>query len=358
MLTLGSLCSGYGGLDIAVAQVLDVRTAWVADPDPGAAAILTHHWPDVPNLGDITTVDFAQVEPVDVVCAGFPCQDLSLAGVGTGMRAGNRSGLWFQIANALKILRPRMVVIENVPGLLSKAADSDVEPCPWCLGDVGDESHLRALGAVLGDLADLGFDAQWQSVRASDVGGVHRRERVFVIAWPAADTEGERHGNAGPSRLGRVASAAVAGAPAYPSGTGREARREGLPGTGALPAAHPQGDGRNAWQSEPAGEQGRPDASVCGVPAPAQWGTYGPAVDRWARVVGRPAPHPRELAPRGGERLSPAFVEWMMGLPAGWVTDVPGLGRNEQLKALGNGVVPQQAAHALSLLLARSAVAA
>ena len=75
------------------------------------------------------------------------------------------------------------------------------------------------------------------------------------------------------------------------------------------------------------------------------------AIRRWERVLGRPAPSPTELSAKGAQRLSPRFVEFMMGLPAGWVTDVPGLSRNEQLKALGNGVVPQQAAAALRLLL-------
>jgi DNA (cytosine-5)-methyltransferase 1 len=82
------------------------------------------------------------------------------------------------------------------------------------------------------------------------------------------------------------------------------------------------------------------------------WGPYAPPIRRWERTTGRPAPAPTELTPKGAHRLSARAVEFMMGLPAGWVTDVPGLGRNDQLKALGNGVVPQQAAHALRLLLA------
>lgn len=81
-LRIGSLCSGYGGLDIAVRSALEgpAEVAWHADPDPGAAAVLAHHWPDAPNLGDITTVDWATVPPVDVLTAGFPCQDVSVAG--------------------------------------------------------------------------------------------------------------------------------------------------------------------------------------------------------------------------------------------------------------------------------------
>lgn len=184
----GSLCSGYAGLDSAVEAVFGGELAWVADPDPGAAAILAHHY-DVPNLGDISLVDWTQVPPVDVLTMGFPCQDVSLAGQRAGLRHGNRSGVWHHCVRAIASLKPRLVVIENVPGLLSSPADGDMEPCPWCLGDSGGEPPLRALGAVLADLAELGLDAEWTSVRASDVGACHQRNRVFVLAWPA-DTKG------------------------------------------------------------------------------------------------------------------------------------------------------------------------
>jgi DNA (cytosine-5)-methyltransferase 1 len=98
-------------------------------------------------------------------------------------------------------------------------------------------------------------------------------------------------------------------------------------------------------------EQRRLDADGCSV----DWGRYRPAIQRWERTVARSAPDPREPAPKGGERLSPRFVEWLMGLPAGHVTGVPGLSRNQQLRLLGNGVVPQQGAAALALLLDRMA---
>lgn len=186
---IGSLCSGYGGLDLGVQSVLGGTIAWHADPAPAAAAILDHHWPEVPNLGDITQVDFSRVEPVCVLVAGFPCTDVSVAGGRAGLAEGTRSGLWHTIARAISTLQPCLVVLENVRGLLSTPAnapsDCDVEPCPWCLGDTGDEHSLRALGAVLADLADAGLDARWQVLRASDVGAPHRRERVFIAAWPA-----------------------------------------------------------------------------------------------------------------------------------------------------------------------------
>jgi DNA (cytosine-5)-methyltransferase 1 len=190
----GSLFSGYAGLDLAVNAVFGSETAWVSDVDPGACKILAHRLPDVPNLGDITTVDWSQVEPVEVMSGGFPCQDLSHAGKRAGMKPGTRSGLWSHMAYAISQLRPRYVVAENVRGLLSGEAHSDVELCPWCMGDGTGEPPLRALGAVLGDLAELRYDARWVGLRAADVGAPHGRFRVFVVA---TDASRERHGAVG-----------------------------------------------------------------------------------------------------------------------------------------------------------------
>ena len=184
-----SVCTGYGGLDRAVHEVMGGELAWVADNDEGAAKILACRYPDVPNLGDITAIDWSAVEPVELLTAGFPCQDVSCAGGRAGLREGNRTGVWAYVARAIDALRPSLVVLENVRGLLSFGADSDVESCPWCLGEAGNQHPLRALGAVLADLADLGFDAEWLLVSAAEVGAPHRRERVFIVAWPAADAE-------------------------------------------------------------------------------------------------------------------------------------------------------------------------
>jgi DNA (cytosine-5)-methyltransferase 1 len=143
----GSLFSGYSGLDLAVDAFFGSETVWVSDIDPGACKILAHHWPDLPNLGDITRIDWQQVEPVDILTGGFPCQDLSHAGKRAGLKPGTRSGLWSHMAYAIQQLRPRYVIAENVRGLLSASADSDLEPCPWCLGGSADgEPALRALG--------------------------------------------------------------------------------------------------------------------------------------------------------------------------------------------------------------------
>jgi DNA (cytosine-5)-methyltransferase 1 len=210
--TSGALFAGYGGLDLAVEEVLGARTAWVADVDPGASAILARRFPDAPNLGDVTTVDWHAAGRVDVITGGTPCQDVSHAGKRAGMRPGTRSGLWAAMADAIEIIRPRFVVWENVRGALSARADSAVEPCPFCVGDDPGVT-LRALGRVLGDLAELGYDAAWCGLRAADVGAPHQRYRVFVLAWDAdtssAGLEAWRQGRAGGAR--DVAGRALAG---------------------------------------------------------------------------------------------------------------------------------------------------
>lgn len=411
---IGSLCSGYRGLDMAVETVFGGTTVWHADIDPGASAILAHHWPATPNLGDISAVDWGQVEPVDILAGGFPCQDLSLAGLRAGLKHGNRSGLWHQVARAIHALRPRLVVIENVRGLLSADAHGDVEPCPWCVGDSSGEPVLRALGAVLADLASLGFDAEWQVVRASEVGAPHQRERVFILAWPAAENSDsaarDQRGLAAPgqaesgraradaSRRGGAPTADAhsggqrpdlgdvlpgqPGAPRCPASDAQYAGLARLAGPGSTQSGEPLGESAGHRAVAPTNTQGRGDAhrpvgdppvQLLAEPGPGTgadagnpaagtdepmrgasvlaWGNYEPAIRRWERALGRPAP----AAVDARNRLSPVFVEWLMGLPAGHVTAVPGLSRTAQLKALGNGVVPQQAEAAIRLLAARAA---
>jgi DNA (cytosine-5)-methyltransferase 1 len=181
---IGSLFSGYGGLDLAVSNVTGAEVVWHCEWDDAPSKILEKNFPGIPNYRDVSQVDFSQVEPVDVITGGFPCQDLSLAGKRAGLKEGTRSGLWSEFARAIETIRPKLVVIENVRGLLSATAHSDMEPCAWCMGDANGEPVLRALGAILGDLADLGYDARWTGVRAADAGAPHNRFRVFIVAYP------------------------------------------------------------------------------------------------------------------------------------------------------------------------------
>jgi DNA (cytosine-5)-methyltransferase 1 len=415
-LTVGSLCSGYEstGLGLHLAGWTH-RLAFVADPDPAASKALAYHHPDVPNLGDIGAVDWANLERVDLLHMGFPCTDLSCAGRRQGLAAGTRSGVWAHCAEAIDRLQPPLVLIENVPGLLSTPAnrstdgtDGDVEPGPAGLGVASTGPVLRAAGAVVGDLADLGYDAVWTTVSAASVGAPHRRNRVFILAWPAADPVGvglrlrsvaqprrggpavagdvgedrgaltllptpessdstggrvsAQLGGVRPSGSKRAVTLATAVAHALlPTPTARDddSRANGMPLGAAVnllptPAVADARGTRNA----PANRSGvKPTTNDAGwtlsdVAFADRWGTYGPAINRWEHVTGRPAPDPTEPGKNGQPRLSAAFVEWMQGLPAGYVTDIPGITRNDALRLLGNSNPPQLYAAAVQQLAA------
>ncbi|SER92452.1 DNA (cytosine-5)-methyltransferase 1 [Propionibacterium cyclohexanicum] len=343
-LRVGSLFSGYGGLDLAVEEVFSARTIWFSEINEPVARVFAHHWPAAPNLGDITAIDWNTVEPVDVICGGFPCQDVSTVGKMAGLKHGTRSGLWAHMATAVEALQPEWVVIENVRGLLSATAirattegDDDeqrnpetappedatlrgLEPDPWGLGDQP-ARPLRALGAVLGDLADLRYDARWVGLPASAIGAPHPRFRIFILARravPHSTCLGLRQGwrdvgtGEGPSRHDR----------AQPSG---DRPRD--------PARTPA----------PTGGDVRVDRGVL-----RRWGRYAAAIARWEHITGRPAPEPAILTEKLGPRPAPAFVEWLMGLDEGWVTESGlGLTSTQQLAALGNGVLPRQAVAAI-----------
>lgn len=370
--TIGSLFSGYGGLDMGVQLALGpARTAWVSDIEPGPCALLAHHWPDAPNLGDITTVDWTQVEPVDVIAGGSPCQDLSTAGRRAGMKPGTRSGLWESMFHAITTIRPHLVVWENVRGALSAGAFSLIESREGRVGDPADGPVLRALGRVLGDLASIGYDAQWVGLRASDVGAPHQRYRVFVAAHPQGDTwwlqhrDGATAGDAHGETLWVESIDVGGGRSAHEFGGAGEDPVRLLPTPTTQDTDPPcvsqldrntvplntlvtllpthRCDNNENRQSSGYGQNlGNALAESHG------FGAYSGAVRRWEQVT-RPAPNPTESSAGGSDRLSPAFVEWMMGLTAGWVTDV-GITRTQQLRALGNGVVPQQASTAIRLM--------
>ncbi|MFB7185189.1 DNA cytosine methyltransferase [Streptomyces sp. NPDC056230] len=147
---------------MAVSSLTGGTVYWVADSDPSKSAILTKRFPGVPNLGDISQVDWSSLTgQVDILTAGFPCQDISNAGKRVGIK-GERSGVWKHVAEAIRILRPRYVFLENVGAIRS-----------------------RGLDVVLGDLAACGYDAEWASYRASDIGAPHHRDRWFCVAAPA-----------------------------------------------------------------------------------------------------------------------------------------------------------------------------
>ncbi len=157
MMTVGSLFAGIGGFDLGLERA-GMCVRWQCEINEWCRRVLAKHWPHVKRYGDITTIDWSTVEPVDVLCGGFPCQDISLAGRGAGL-TGERSGLWFEYVRAIDALRPSYVLIENVAALRS-----------------------RGLDQVLGSLAALGYDAEWHCIPACAVGAPHRRDRVWIVA--------------------------------------------------------------------------------------------------------------------------------------------------------------------------------
>lgn len=375
--TIGSLFTGYGGLDMSVAAALgESRVAWTSDIDKGACKAIAHHHPDTPNLGDITTIDWATVEPVDVITGRSPCQDLSAAGQRAGMTTGTRSNLWVAMREAIAILQPRLVVWENVRGAYSAPADSGVEPCPGCVGDRPGVS-MRALGRVLGDLSELGYDAVWHGLRAADVGAPHARFRVFVVAYPQGSPWRIEHQEHPASRVETdlLPTPVVYNAKEHHSPTSSYTSLDKLPvllptplvSDSKGPSKHSRGGldlGATLHQHSellptPRVENNENKQSDGGGPnfhelvhGITPWGRYSEAITHWERILGRPAPEPLTTSVKTGRpQLSALLVEWMMGLPAGHVTDIPNTSRVEQLKLLGNGVVPQQAAEAVRFAL-------
>lgn len=336
---IGSLFSGYGGLDIAVESFFHARTVWHAEFEDAPSKVLAHHWPGVPNHHDVSVVDWAAVEPVDIITGGFPCQDVSSAGKRAGMVEGTRSNLWGAMRTAIETIRPQYAVIENVRGLLSATAqsDSDLEQRP---GFMGDESalNLRALGRVLGDLADIGYDAQWHGLRAADIGAPHGRYRIFILATDTSSQRLERREWRGTRRMGERPELDSRRNPVT-TDSDSDGRRRRRPITHQ--PQHPSSQNTQRHDASSARPPQQTNTSTA-------WGDYQPAIKRWERAMGRPAPKPTQPTRSDGKhQLSPVFVEWMMGLNQGHVTSIDGISRANQLKMLGNGVVPQQAYEAL-----------
>ena len=157
-LTVGSLFSGIGGIDLGLERA-GMTVKWHSEIDAYACRVLKKHWPLVPNIGNIKEVKWDQVEPVDVIAGGYPCQPFSTAGKRQGDK--DERHLWPYFLRAISELRPRFALLENVRGHLSMGFDR-----------------------VLGDLAEIGYDAEWQIVSAASVGAPHRRDRIICVAYP------------------------------------------------------------------------------------------------------------------------------------------------------------------------------
>lgn len=152
-----SLFSGIGGFDLGLERAgFDIRAQ--VEIDPFCQTILEKHWPEVERYEDITKIE--EFPKADLICAGFPCQDISIAGKNAGL-SGSRSGLWTEAVRAIRMVRPRNVILENVAAL-----------------------RYRGLSTVLGAMAESGYDSEWDCLPASAFGAPHQRDRLFVVAYP------------------------------------------------------------------------------------------------------------------------------------------------------------------------------
>lgn len=163
-LTFGSLFSGIGGIDLGLERA-GMTCKWQVEIDEYAQKVLAKHWPNVARYGDIRTVGNHNLEAVDLLCGGFPCQDISIAGKRAGI-TGERSGLWKEFSRLICELRPRFVLVENVPALLNWGIDT-----------------------VLADLAASGYNAEWRVLSAAALGAPHIRERIFIVAYPTSQQD-------------------------------------------------------------------------------------------------------------------------------------------------------------------------
>jgi|TARA_R100001163_G_scaffold30270_1_gene23939 DNA (cytosine-5)-methyltransferase 1 len=295
---VGSFCSGFGGLDLAAHDLFDATTSWWSEIDSAAQKVMHARFPEAQPVGDITTLNPHDLEPVDVLTAGFPCQPYSTAGLRKGQSDERAIFQW--IADTISVLRPRYILLENVQGILTKGGTDTL-------------ASLTSVG---------GYRIRWGLVRASDAGCPHRRARWFAVAESADSysSSSETWGSAG-----------------YDS----ERFREEFVGHSS-----PSADSDDAGRSEHSGAfPMETEQSSFECRSSTNWGEWEPAIRRWETIRQVEAPPPVIDG-----KLNQWFVEWMMGLPTGWVCDVIDK-RTPALKMLGNGCVPQQAHLAFSLLL-------
>ena len=290
---------------MAVEAFFNAETVWCAEFDKFASKLIDQRF-NIPNYGDIKAIDWASVEPIDILTAGYPCQPFSHAGYRKG--TDDERHIFPYILEAISILRPRWIILENVRGHLS-------------LG----------LKEVLQGLASEGYDARWQVVRASDVGAPHQRARIFIIAHPNSQSGGVSSSN-------DITSDTISLRCTHWDTFGLEQTLAKSKNNGLTSDTDSNGHAQSrraslCLQSACEGLRGRQDQRQAG-------NEYRFSLEMDRQEV-------PDTLDQG--KLNPVFVEYMMGLPKGWVTDMDML-RTQKLKMLGNGVVPQQAYKALELL--------
>ncbi len=158
---IGSLFSGIGGLELGLERAIPgARVVWQVEKDPYARRGLEKHWPEARRYEDVQEVGAHNLGVVDLICGGFPCQDISVAGRKEGITKQSRSGLFYELIRVIRLVRPKFIVLENVAAILNNGLD-----------------------IVLGELSEAGYDAEWSIISASSLGAAHRRSRWWCVAY-------------------------------------------------------------------------------------------------------------------------------------------------------------------------------
>ncbi|WP_371827141.1 DNA cytosine methyltransferase [Deinococcus sp. QL22] len=349
----GSLFAGIGGLDLGL-EWAGMTCAWQVEINDYAGRVLKKHWPAVPLHKDVRDVGGHNLDPVDLICGGFPCQPHSFAG--SRKADEDDRDLWEEFARIIRELGPRWVLAENVPGLLSSRF-------------AGQRGGF--FGKVLADLAEIGYDAEWDCIPASALGAHHQRDRVFVIAYPnglgsySFGTHGESSGQ--PKAFGHagsdVAHADRSGceeqhSPAQPGWAGEYSRRSHAALADANGERQPQSQGSECherrWTSDRSADVAD-DTGLGQFPRPkTQHAEHDQADSQRASDVSRiragaarpdwSGPHPYPLTERDetGREIERDVYGVAHGVSA----------RVDRLRGLGNAVVPAVSYHVGSLIMA------
>lgn len=332
-MNVGSLFAGIGGFDLGLERA-GMRVAWQVEKDPFCRAILARHFPQAKRFEDVRDVGAENLAPVDVICGGFPCQDLSCAGRGAGLD-GSRSGLWSEFARIICELRPRYVVVENVPALLTGK---------------GKRWDRAPVGRVLGDLAEAGYDSEWARLSAREFGAPHLRKRVWIVAYPARDAQAGPASQSGAER--KRARPGCSSGRAEPTSVDAKSKRErpGLPtrSTGAKRGRRSR-DGSCAARALADTHEDRCRKGLCESAREEQpAGPGDPLGSGQQRTDPRRTFHDPD---RRGHRTPKAEIRAGGNgvIDSGWWAVEPGLGRVahgvpdrvDRLASLGNALVPQ-----------------
>ena len=318
MLTVGSLFSGIGGLDLGLERA-GMKVIWQSEIDLYCNKVLKKHWPEVPNYGNIKEIDWQTIPRPDVICGGYPCQPFSTAGKRRG--TDDPRHLWPWVRTAISELRPRYAILENVRG------------------------HISMGGLqVIGELAEVGYDAEWRVVSAAGMGASHRRDRIIIVAYPNgcnASNGGQRTNVPSQDKSWRDDG----------SGSGSDFRQVGLGGSRQIASDLADADSRRRKQRKPETESLSGVSSSCKRSTTKMANTTGNQLGEY-RVETNVATQGRIWRDNGKRQESYAGWQWWQVEPnVGRVANGVSA-RVDRLRGLGNAVVPQVAEYIGRLVMA------